>query len=98
MEKFCLKINSICKSLLQGVIASEMPKMLLFTTQRTLGPKLYLYMNLWLEFDNCQSVAPMVIALYRQRRVTGLTPARVPIHVAAFSATGLDFGPTIISG
>jgi hypothetical protein len=40
----------------------------------------------------------MVIALYRHPRVTGLIPARVPIHVAAFSATGLDFVPTIISG
>jgi hypothetical protein len=49
-------------------------------------------MNLWFEFDNCHSVAQMVIALNRHRRVTGLTPARVPIHVAAFYANGLDFG------
>jgi hypothetical protein len=74
------------------------PKCCYLPTQRTLGPTLYLYMNLWLEFDNCHSVAQMVIALYRHRRVTGLIPVRVPIHVAAFSATGLDFGPTIISG
>jgi hypothetical protein len=40
----------------------------------------------------------MVIALYRHRGVTGSIPAIVPINVAAFSATGLDFGPTIIFG
>jgi hypothetical protein len=37
MEKFCLKINSICKSFLQGVIASEMPKMLLFNHTAYIG-------------------------------------------------------------
>ena len=79
MGKFCLKINSICQSFLQGVIASEMPKMLLFTTQRTLGPTLYLYMNLWLEFDNCHSVVLMVIALHRHRKVAALIPAGKPI-------------------
>ena len=74
------------------------PKCCYLPKQRTLGPTLNLYMNLWFEFDNCHSVAQMVIALNRHRRVTGLTPARVPIHVAAFSANGLDFGPTILSG
>jgi hypothetical protein len=74
------------------------PKCCYLPKQRTLGPTLYLYMNLWLELDNCHSVAQMVIALDRHRRVTGLILARVPIHVAAFSATGSDFGPTLISG
>ena len=74
------------------------PKCCYLPKQRTLGPTLNLYMNLWFEFDNCHSVAQMVIALNRHRGVTGSIPAIVPIHVAAFSATGLDFGPTIISG
>jgi hypothetical protein len=36
-------------------------------------------MNLSLEFDNCHSVAKLVIALHRHRKVAALTPAGVPI-------------------
>ena len=97
MENFCLKINSICKSFLQRVIASEMPKMFLFTHTAYIGTHFVFIHEFVVEFDNSHSVAQMVIALYRHRRVTGLIPIRVTIHVAAFSATGLDFGPTIIS-
>ena len=75
-----------------------MPKMLLFTQTAYIGTHFEFIHDLWFEFDNCHSVAQMVIALNRHRRVTGLTPARVPIHVAAFYANGLDFGPTILSG
>ena len=64
------------------------PKCCYLPTHRTLGSTLYLYMNCWLEFENCHSVAQMVIALHRQRRVTVLIPARVPI--VYFIASGFD--------
>ena len=33
-------------------------------------------MNLWLELDNCLSVAQLVRALHRNRRAVGSIPAR----------------------
>jgi hypothetical protein len=94
MYNNCRKIlleNSICKSLLQAVIASEMPTMLLFTHTAYIAAHFVpIYMNLELEFDNRRSVDQRVIALHGHRRVAGLIPSRVPIHVTAFCASGLD--------
>ena len=47
--------------------------------RRTLGSTLYLSMNLRLELDNCHSVAKLVIALHRHRKVAALIPVGVPI-------------------
>jgi hypothetical protein len=81
--------NSICKSLLQGVVARKMRQMLLLRIQRTLGSTLHLSMILSWELDTCHSVAKLVIALHRHRKVVALIPAGMPI-VTFFFATGLD--------
>ena len=55
----------------------EMPKFLMFILiHRTLTSPQYLYMNLWLELDNCLSVAELVRTLHRNRRAAGSNPAR----------------------
>ena len=48
----------------------------------------YLYMNLWLELDNCLPVAQLVRALHRNRRAAGSIPARGLIVAFFATATG----------
>ena len=74
--------NYIDKSLQQGVVDKKRvtcPKCCYLPTQYTLGSTLYLYMNLWLELDNCHSATLLVIPLHRYPWVAGLIPAGVLI-------------------
>jgi hypothetical protein len=70
MTNKCRKIpheNSICKTLLQPLIESEMPEMLLFTHTTFIGIHLVsVYARIFLlELENFHFVAQLVIALER---------------------------------
>ena len=41
---------------------------------------LKIFMNLWLELDNCLSVAQLVRALHRNRRAAGSIPVRLGLN------------------